>query len=110
MLKQFVAIILFSTLIILSMTYAQQAIQLLIYAHDWVSELLTDVFSIGYAGNLARGLIALLTIPILIGLLPAAFYWLVRRHWFPYFMEIVWIIWLIQIGALLMLHKSPHVG
>lgn len=105
MLKQIVAIIALSIAIILSMTYAQLALQFLVDAHSWVSQVLTEVFSGGQAGNLARGLIALLTIPVLIGAIPAVLYWFVRRHWFPYFMEIVWIVWLLQAGALIVLFK-----
>jgi|SRR5579862_5251648 len=105
MLKQIIALIVFSILIMLSLSYAQHAIQLLINAHDWVSQLLTDVFSGGQAGSLARGLIALLSLPIILGLVPAIIYWIVRRHWFPYFMQIVWIVWLLQVGALLVISK-----
>lgn len=106
MIKQLIAIILGSIFIIVSMSYAQQAMQLLIDGHDWVSEILTNVFSGGQAGNLMRGLIALLSIPVLVGLVPASLYWIIKRHWFPYFMEIVWIVWLIQAGALIMMYES----
>lgn len=106
MLKQSLLIVVLSIIIIFCMSYAQQIIQLLITAHDSISQLLTDVFSGGQAGNLARGLIALLSVPVLIGLIGAVFYWLIQRHWFPYFMEVVWIVWLIQVGALLVLYKA----
>src|SRR3990167_9244879 len=104
MLKQFLVLIAFSMVIILSMSYAQQAIEWLLKGHDYVSQLLTDVFSEGQAGNLTRGLITLLAIPVLVSLVPAAIYWLFKRHWFPYFMEVVWAIWLIQAGALMVLY------
>lgn len=106
MLKQAVALIALSAAIVLSMSYAQQGIQLLLNAHDWISQLLTEVFSPGQAGNLARSLIALLSIPVIVGLIPTLVYWVVRRHWFPYFMEIVWVVWLIQAGALIMMYKA----
>lgn len=106
MLKQIIALIALSVAIILSMSYAQQAVQFLLTAHDWISELLTDVFSGGQAGNIARGLIALLSVPVLVGLVPAIAYWMIRRHWFPYFMEIVWVVWLIQAGALVIMYKT----
>src|SRR5579862_5243293 len=108
MLKQIIALIVFSILIMLSLSYAQHAVQLLINAHDWISQLLTDVFSGGQAGNLARGLIALLSIPVLLGLIPTLLYWIIRRHWFPYFMQVVWVVWLLQVGALLMLSKAVN--
>jgi hypothetical protein len=105
MLKQLAILVALSIAIVLSMSYAQQGVQWLVDAHSWISQLLTDVFTPGQAGSLARGLIALLTIPLIVGLVPALTYWLVRRNWFPYFMEIVWVVWLIQAGALVILYK-----
>ncbi|EKD70147.1 MAG: hypothetical protein ACD_46C00619G0002 [uncultured bacterium] len=110
MLKQTIALIALSIAVILSMSYAQQAVQFLLTAHDWISEILLDVFSIGQAGNLARNLIALLSIPVLVGLIPTLLYWMIRRSWFPYFMEIVWVVWLIQAGALIVMYKAVIAG
>lgn len=106
MFKQMVAMIALSIVIILFMSHAQQFVQLLLNAHDWISKCLTEVFSGGHAGNITRNLIALLSIPILVGLVPAIAYWMVRRHWFPYFMEIVWVVWLVQAGALIVMYKA----
>lgn len=106
MVKQLVAIVALSIAVILSMSYAHEGIQMLLNAHEWVSQALTDVFSMGQAGNLVRGLIALLSVPIFISLVPAVTYWIIRRHWFPYFMELVWVIWLVQAGALIVLYKA----
>lgn len=106
MLKQSLILVALSLAIILAMPYAQQAVQYLVNGHEWVSQLLTDVFSGGQVGNVARGLIALLSIPVLVALVTAAIYYLARRHWFPYFMEIVWVAWLIQAGALIILYKA----
>jgi hypothetical protein len=102
MLKQFIAIIVFSIALILGMTEAHQAIQLLVSTYDDIAQLLTEVFSGGPVGNLIRSLIALLTLPVFIGLIPALAYWGIKRHWFPYFMTIVWAVWLLQAGALMM--------
>ncbi len=106
MIKQTLLLIALSVAIVLSMSHAQTGVQYLLNAHDWISQLLTDVFSGGNAGNLARGLIALLSIPILIAFVPAVLYWMVRRHWFPYFMEIVWVVWLVQAGALMVMYNA----
>jgi hypothetical protein len=106
MLKQMIAIVALSAAIVIFMSYTQQGVQLLVNAHELILALLADVFSGGQAGNLAKGLIALLSIPFLAGLIPAIVYWFIRRHWFPYFMQIVWIVWLIQAGALVILYKA----
>jgi len=109
MIKQIVAIIALSIAVILTMSYAQQAIQLLLNLHEWISQALTDVFSGGHTGSLIRGLIALLSVPVLIGSVPAVAYWVLKRHWFPYFMEVIWVVWLIQAGALIIMYKAATV-
>lgn len=105
MIKQVIILIALSVLVVFAASYAQEAIQALLKAHEWIAQILTEVFSGGQVGNLLRGLIALLSIPILIASIPAAFYWMVRRHFFPYFLEIVWVVWLIQAGALMVITK-----
>lgn len=106
MVKQIVVLVAVSIGITLSMAYLQPAIEFMLTAHDWVSQLLTEVFSVGQAGNIVRGLIALLSIPVIAGLVPALVYWMIKRHWFPYFMEVVWVVWFIQAGALLIMYKA----
>lgn len=106
MLKQAIAILLVSVLIIVGMPYAQQALHFIVTSQEWVSETLKQVFSGGEAGNLIRELLGLLAIPVAIGLIPVIVYWLARRKWFPYFMQIVWIIWMAQTAALIVLFKT----
>ncbi len=106
MLKQLIAIIAISILVILGMTYAQQGLQFIVSAHDWISDTLKDVFSGGQAGNLIRELIALLAVPVVAALIPTLIYWLIKRSWFPYFMQIVGVLWLAQTAALVVLFKG----
>lgn len=108
MLKKSISILLLlllSIVVLVAMSYVQQLLLAIVSAHDWVSETLKNVFSGGEAGNLIRGLIALLTIPLMIGLIPAIVFGIVKRRWFPYFMEVVWVVWLIQTSALIVLFK-----
>lgn len=106
MLKQLIALIILSIAVIFFMTYAQAIIHLLLSAHEWISQMLTNVFAGGQSGKLAKEVIALLSIPILISFIPAILYWIVKRQWFPYFMEVIWIVWLLQAGALTMLSAA----
>jgi hypothetical protein len=105
MLKHIIAIILLSVLVVIAMPYAQSGLNALLAAHDWIADTLKQVFSGGEAGNITRQLIALLSVPLLVGLIPAILYWFARRKWFPYFMELVWVTWLIQTSALIVLYK-----
>jgi hypothetical protein len=89
MIKHIIAIVLLSVLVVLTMSQVQTLLHLLLAAHDWVANTLKEVFSDGTSGNATRELIASLTIPFVVGLIPAGVYWLVRRNWFPYFMIVV---------------------
>ncbi len=110
MIKQilsFFTVIALSALVVLFMPQAQQAVQMLVSAHDWVAEVLTNVFNGGNVGNIARELTALISIPLVAGLVPALFYFLIRKRWLGCFMEIIWIVWLLQTGALVMVYAGP---
>ncbi len=106
MIKHALAIIGVSILVIISMMYAQQALEYLLIAHDWVAEKLTDVFAGGQTGNIIRQLLALLAMPFAIALIPALIYWMAKRTWFPYFMQVVWVTWLVQTAALVIMYKA----
>ncbi len=105
MIKKIIAILVVSVAVILAMPYAQQGMQMLLSLHNWISDILTEVFTGASAGNISRQLIALLAAPVIIGLIPAILYWVVKRGWFPYFMQCVWIVWLIQTSALIVMAK-----
>lgn len=107
MFKQIVILILLSLTVIMGMSYIQQGLQFILTAHDWISDLLREVFSGGEAGNISRQLLALLAIPMATGLIPAVIYWLAKHRWFPYFMEFVWVTWLVQTAILVMMYKLP---
>jgi len=106
MLKQIIAILFLSVLVITSMNYAQQAVEFLVMAHDWIAQILTEVFSGGSVGEMTRKLIALLAVPIIMGLIPAFIYWIVKRSWFPHFMQLVWVVWIIQAAALVVVFQN----
>lgn len=108
MVKHIIAIILLSILIIVGMSYVQQGLQFILSCHEWLSDVLKNVFSGGHAGNIIRQLIALLAIPVLVAFIPTLIYWLAKRAWFPYFMELVWVIWLVQTSALVILFKAAE--
>lgn len=106
MLKHVFAFILLSVLIVIGMPYAQIGLQALMSSHDWIADTLRSIFSGGEAGEITRQLIALLILPLLAGLIPALIYWFAKRKWLPCFMCIVWVTWLIQTSALVVLYKT----
>jgi len=106
MLKKLLAILVLSILVIIGLSYAHQILTFLLNAHDKVNELLQSVFSEDKAGDLIKNLLALLAVPFGFGLVSVIAYWVVKRQWFPYFMDVVWILWLVQTAALIALYKT----
>lgn len=94
-----VVLIALSIVIILFTAETQTVIGWILSAHAWVGDILTQVFSGGTAGDLTRKLLALITIPIALALVPTIIYLLFKRSMFPYFMQIIWITWLIETTA-----------
>ncbi len=106
MLKHVIVLLVVSILVILFMSYAQTGLVWIVAAHDWVADMRTQVFSGGQAGDITRQLLALLSIPLAIGFIPVIVFWLAKRQWFPYFMQVVWVVWLVQTAALVIQYKT----
>lgn len=106
MIKKLIALLGVSFALIFFFPYAEQLISWLLEAYQRVTTLLSEVFAGGQLGNHAREFIAILVIPAIAGLIPIIFYSLWRRQLFPYFMDVVWFVWLIQAGALLASHTT----
>lgn len=100
LLKHILALLLFSVLFVLSMPYMHQAAQWLVQTHEIIGNHLKDLFQGGQAGMMAKQLIALLALPLLVGLIPALIFWILRRQWMSSFIHIVWAVWLLQVGVL----------
>jgi hypothetical protein len=107
MIKKLIALIIFTIAFVFALPYVQQAVELLLRGHEWISQMLGEVFAGGHTGSIIKGIIALLCIPVAIALIPSVIFWFIRRYWFPYFMDIVWIVWLIQAGALAVVQNIP---
>jgi len=103
MLKQLIVLILLSLGVIFGTQHIQPIILLLVSCRDWISQLLLQVFAGGEIGSIIRNLIAMLAMPIALASIPAAVYWLSKRRMFPYFFHCVWVLWLIQTTAIIML-------
>lgn len=102
MLKNIIILIALSLVAVFFMPTVTEGVKYLLVIHQKVSSELANVFYDGTTGNLIKEFIALLAMPFIAALIPTIVYWVVKRHWFPYFMEVLWIFWLIQIGALAM--------
>jgi hypothetical protein len=106
MLKNIIVLLIISLIVIVGAHHLRPLIMALLAAHDWISQALLQVFSGGKIASIIRQLIALISIPLFIGLIPTLVYWLAKRRLSPYFMHIVWAVWLIQTSALIILYHA----
>ena len=64
------------------------------HAHDILTNKMSTIFAGSIAGLYVKETLALIIIPSLIGFIPAAIYWTIKRKTVPYLMTIIWIAWL----------------
>jgi hypothetical protein len=95
MLRHVLALIIFSILIILFRSEFAVFLHYIGYWHSWLGEKMLLLFSTSTTGELVSHVLALVLIPILIALIPAFLYWVIRRHEMPYLAIVTWILWII---------------
>jgi len=103
MLKNLLVLVLFSLAVVFGSQHIQPIIMVLVSWHNWISQLLLQVFAGGEIGSAIRSLISLLVIPLIFGIIPTIIYWIARNRLFPYFMHVAWVVWLLQTTALIVL-------
>ena len=90
----------FITLSIIAMLFLPQLtafLHLMGHAYGWLADKLFAIFSDTQMGKLISHVLALMGIPLIIALIPAFFYWIVRRHEMPYFAMLLWLVWVMLV-------------
>ncbi len=100
MLKQILLVFVASILVILVMPQFARFLHELVGLHGMLSQDLALIFSGEFLGKILRHSLALLIIPLLVSLIPAGIYWLIKRREMPYWAHWLWILWLLLATAL----------
>lgn len=103
MLKTFLILLVLSVLGIIWLGEINHGLRFLVEAYSYVANTLGLIIKGNHWAHIARQSIALLLIPIIIALIPAFLYWLVKKRHMPYVCEIacaVWLVLLISIAVL----------
>ncbi len=88
--KQWLIFIFVVLLVVLSARYLVHVSDLLWTFYQWVRGLLAPLFSGGGAAHIILGVLSLGIVPLVVGAVPAAGYWLLAKKQFPYFWPLVW--------------------
>ncbi len=95
MLKQSLFYLAASILIVALDEYAHLLMVYIVTFYTFILVQLTPIFSNSMYGVLIRNVVCLVFIPVIIACIPALIYRAIKGQKMPYFIEIVWVLWLI---------------
>jgi len=90
---------------ILAILFIHQVVLLLQFVnsgHAFITTQLSQLFTGGRMGEIARASIALLIIPIVVGFIPGGVYWGMKRKEMPFLYHTIWIVWIILLTSIAM--------
>jgi hypothetical protein len=95
MLKHFLLLIVASLIVILACSYVRLGLGTLAALHQWIIHALGQVLATGQLAVLLKKLLGLLIIPLALGGILEAIYWILKRGIMPYLFHVIWVTWLI---------------
>jgi hypothetical protein len=104
MYKQIIALLVLSLLIVIGATYFAIILQWILDIHQGVIHVLSRMFSTSSAGEIATQFVAFILMPLVVAAVIAIVYKLLRKKMVPYFMHIIWVLWIIQVTGVLLRH------
>jgi len=105
MFSKLVILVVVSVFVVFFPAYGLMVMNWILQFHAYVVDFLAGIFSDGQVGHIIRDLLGLVALPVLIGVLFALVYWIARRKLPSFFASVVWSVWLLQLGALLVVDK-----
>ena len=75
-------------------TQAAVMVHYLNFAHQFMVDKLTYVFAGGQTGQFLKQALALILLPLAITAVPALIYYGVKRRSMPYFIHLLWAVWI----------------
>lgn len=95
MLRQSLIYLLLSILVVIFAKYAHLLIVYIDMLYAYLNVFLDGIFSRSGIGTLLRKVILLTLIPLIIALIPALIYQLIKGKQMPYLIELTWCLWLV---------------
>lgn len=97
MLKHILLLIVLSIIVIIGLHQLALFLHWIGYGHAWLAGKFNLLFSGISFGFLISRVLALIIIPLIVALIPAFIYWLIKRSEMPHLFLVVWIIWIMLI-------------
>lgn len=100
MFKNTVFLIIASVIVVFFKTQVSMVLRALVWCHNELAGLLSHVFSGDNIGQIIQSVVSLAIIPLLVGLLIAAVYWMIKRGKMAYTWTIIWMVWLALLATM----------
>lgn len=107
MIKHLLYMIGLTIVILLLMPYCHSALNQLVALHQFTLSHLNQIFTQGKIAFHIQQVVAVILIPLCIGLIIAGIEWTIRRRINPGLLLTVWAIWLVLITTLILNYVSP---
>lgn len=102
MIKQLLLLIIFSIVIVFFQSQASIVLHGLVMVHSKLLSLLSMVFSSDSAGHMIKDVVAMLLVPLLVGIIVACIFWMAKRSaTLQHTMLTIWIVWVVMLVAVL---------
>lgn len=69
--------------------------------HDKIADGLGLIFSVSTVGEMVQSVLALLLIPVVVGVLVATAHFLIKQAHFPHTLHVIWVSWAVLLAAIL---------
>jgi flagellar biosynthesis protein FlhB len=83
------------------------ALKFFMYVHNQLANGLGVIFSVDKVGEVVQSVLALLLIPIVIGVVLALAHFFIRKQHFPHMMTTIWVAWAVLLVSVL--SQTGHV-
>ncbi|EKD77061.1 MAG: hypothetical protein ACD_42C00492G0001 [uncultured bacterium] len=78
-----------------------QVLKFFMYVHTQLANGLGVIFSVDKIGEVVQSVLALLLIPVVVGVLIAIAHFFIRQHHFPHTMTAIWVCWAVILVSVL---------
>lgn len=101
MIKQVAMIIILSVLAIMFQTQLMQVLKGFFFVHQQIANGLGVIFATSKVGEIVQSVLALLLIPVVVGVLLAIIHFFLRQAHFAHTMTVIWVAWAVCLAAVL---------
>lgn len=111
MFKHILMLVLLSVAAIFFQNQLLAVLHFIMKIHDQIADGLGMIFSVSAVGEMVQSVLALLLIPVVLGVLVATAHFLIKQMHFPHTLSVIWVCWAVLLAAILTEegHVSNHV-